>query len=165
MLKTQRLTLKPIEDLEQESMIDLLTNDQIKQTYMLPDFKSKEDAIKLFKRIQEIMQKKDTIDCGIYLEDTLIGFLNTVLIENKKIELGYVIHPKFHNQGYATEALQAVISQLFQMGYSTVVTGAFEDNIASRRVMEKCGMLLTEEEEEITYRGKKHRCVYYLIRK
>lgn len=95
MLKTKRLVLRAIEDADREKMIDLLTNAQIKQTYMIPDFKT----------------------------------------------------------------------NLFQMGYKQVITGAFEENIASRRVMEKCGMILTESEEKIEYRGKVHRCVYYLIRK
>lgn len=47
------------------------------------------------------------------------------------------------------------------MGYTEVVAGAFSENIASRRVMEKCGMTLTEQEEDIEYRGKTHHCVYY----
>lgn len=165
MLKTKRLVLRAIEDADQEKMIDLLTNDQIKQTYMIPDFKTNKEAVRLFERMQAVTQKEDTIDCGIYLNAELIGFLNTVLVEDEKIELGYVIHPKFQNKGYATETLQAVIRNLFQMGYKQVITGAFEENIASRRVMEKCRMILTESEEKIEYRGKVHRCVYYLIRK
>lgn len=163
MIKTNRLILKSIEDIDQEAMIDLFTNDQIKQTYMLPDFESKENAVKLFQRMQAITKKEDTVDCGIYLQDTLIGFLNTVLIEDKKIELGYVIDPEFQNKGFATETLRATIQKAFGLGYEKVITGAFEDNAASRRVMEKCGMSLIEENEDIEYRGNVHHCVYYAI--
>ena len=165
MIKTNRLILKPLDDSDQDSMIDMFTNEQIKQTYMLPDFPSKENAAKLFKRMQVITQNANTIDCGIYQQNTLIGFMNTVVIEDKKIEIGYVIHPQFQNQGYATVAFQAIIKNAFDIGYNVVVSGAFEENTASRRVMEKCGMRLSAEEEDIKYRGKTHHCVYYSIAK
>ncbi len=47
--------------------------------------------------------------------------------------------------------------------FTVVKTGAFTENIASIRVMEKCGMRRFDETEEIEYRGKNHTCVYYEI--
>ena len=41
----------------------------------------------------------------------------------------------------------------------------FEENIASIRVMEKCGMMRQEHHDEISYRSVVHRCVYYAIKK
>ncbi|HNX15347.1 MAG TPA: GNAT family N-acetyltransferase, partial [Oscillospiraceae bacterium] len=69
--------------------------------------------------------------------------------------------PDFHNRGYATEMLAAVIEDLFQKGYSTVIAGAFENNRASFRVMEKCGMTRIEREDDIFYHNKKQHCLYY----
>lgn len=161
MIKTDRLILKPYEDADQSSLIALYKNDRIKQTYMLPDFTSEEQAVQLFKRMQELTKREDRIDCGIYLGEQVIGFANTVQIEGKQIEIGYVIAPEFQNQGYATEMLQRLIQELFAMGYDEVLTGAFEENLASRRVMEKSGMTLIEMTEELEYRGKTHHCVYY----
>ena len=46
-----------------------------------------------------------------------------------------------------------------------IITGAFEENTASIRVMEKCGMRKAAAEEDITYRGRNHHCVYYTIEK
>lgn len=77
------------------------------------------------------------------------------------IELGYVIHPAYQGKGYATEMLNAVLLDLKELGYIKVLAGAFEENIASIRVMEKCGMEKTDREEDIAYRGRKHHCVYY----
>ena len=45
------------------------------------------------------------------------------------------------------------------MGYQTVAAGYFEENVASGRVMEKCGMVATGKFEEIDYREKKHRVI------
>lgn len=46
-------------------------------------------------------------------------------------------------------------------GYQSVKAGAFEENLVSIRVMEKCGMISIEQEDIIEYRGKKYRCIYY----
>ena len=81
------------------------------------------------------------------------------------IELGYVIHPRFHGKGYMTQALKAAIEELFSDGYREVITGAFEENRASIRVMEKAGMILQGKTEEIEYRGKTHNCIYYHMEK
>ena len=102
---------------------------------------------------------------GIYLHDDLIGFLNDVEIDGKEIEIGYVIHPSKKNQGYMTEALNAAIPAMFDAGYSVVRAGAFEENTASIRVMEKCGMHETTKTEEIAYNGNMHRCIFFQVEK
>ena len=46
------------------------------------------------------------------------------------------------------------------MGFAKVTAGYFVGNEASRRVMEKCKMKFTDEEDEAEYRGEKHKCRY-----
>lgn len=116
------------------------------------------------------MQKEYSRSCnhfeyGVYLQGEVIGFINDVEIEEDTIELGYVIHPNHQNKGYASEVLQAEIKELFRMGYTCVRTGLFEENIASRRVMEKCKMIKIDKNDDIEYKGKVHHCIYYEIRK
>ena len=101
---------------------------------------------------------------GVALNGRLVGFLNETVKDEAVIELGYVIHPDWQNRGYMTEALAAAIGTLFQMGYRAVRAAFFQGNMASRRVMEKCGMTPTGETEEIEYRGEKRICVYYEIK-
>ena len=86
-----------MEDYDQADMLKILTDNQIKKTYMLPDYDSEEQVINLFKRIQAYTEKEDRIDCGVYLEDKIIGFANTVEIKDKTIEIGYVIYPTYWN--------------------------------------------------------------------
>lgn len=164
MIKTNRLVLKQYCDEDEKRMIELLTNDKIKETFMIPDFNSIDEAISMFKKIQSYSYSNDHYDLGIYLGENLIGFVNDVSIENEKIEIGYVIDPDFHNKGYASEALLAVINDLFNKGFKEVYAGAFESNIASFRVMEKCGMKRIDKEEDIKYKGKLHHCIYYSIK-
>ena len=47
MIKTERLVLNMLSDKDVEAALDLLTNDIIKKTYMLPDFEKRVDAIPL----------------------------------------------------------------------------------------------------------------------
>ncbi len=142
-------------------MIELLTNETIKETFMIPEFGSREEAAAMFRKLQQYSNSEDHYEYGIYLQNELIGFVNDVCIEHGSIEIGYAIHPDFHNRGYATEVLAAVIEDLFQKGYSTVIAGAFENNRASFRVMEKCGMTRIEREDDIFYHNKKQHCLYY----
>ncbi len=58
-------------------------------------------------------------------------------------ELGYRLRKTAWGKGYGTEVSRALISKGFtEMGVRRVVASTYEDNIASRRVMEKAGMTL-----------------------
>jgi RimJ/RimL family protein N-acetyltransferase len=162
-IKTNRLEIKPYQDTDQDAMIDLLTNQEIKETFMIPDFQTEEEAIGMFKRLLALSYSDDHYDRGIYLNHQLIGFVNDVEISDGVIELGYVINPIHKNMGYATEMLRAVIDELFRKGFRQIVAGAFEDNAVSIQVMLKCGMKKIAKEDDICYRGVLHHCYYYAI--
>lgn len=161
LIRTEHLCLHSFYDVDSEDVVDLLCNDEIKQTFILPDFEFYNDALKMFDSLKEMSISNEHFVYGIYLDEKCIGFVNDVDIRNNLIEIGYVIHPNMKNRGYATEALQAVIQELFRIGYTTVKAGFFEENIASKRVMEKSGMKQTHQIECIEYRGKVHRCLYF----
>lgn len=161
MIQTPRLSLQPVLDDDLEEVVELLCNDEIKQTYMVPDFKSREEAVGMFERFKQLSHEQDRFVYGVKRNGKLIGLLNEVDISGGTIEVGYVIHPTHKNNGYATEALQAALQELFRMGYDTVRAGIFEENAASRRVIEKCDMELIALEEKIAYRGKTHCCIYF----
>ena len=162
---TSVITLGTIQPEDESAMLDILTNDTVKQTYMLPDFESRDAAVRLFRKLMLMSLCPDFYVRGIYKNKRLIGMINHTEMDSDSMELGYVLHPDYHNRGYMTQALQTAIEELFQLGYRTVITGAFETNLPSIRVMEKCGMKKTEKTDTIPYRGKTHLCVYYKIEK
>ena len=155
--ETNRLIGRPFLQKDQASVIEILMDPTVKQTYMLPNFPTEEDAIKLFRRLMELSQGDDHYVVAICLGDSLIGWINDTEQQGSSIEVGYVIHPRYHGQGYMTEALKAAIADLFCKGYTEVKAGAFEENIASIRVMEKCGMIQQKHMDEIEYRSVMHR--------
>lgn len=164
-LKTERLTLRPIEDGDRGEMIRLLMDGRIKQGYMLPDYATEAEAETMFQRLKALSQKEEFVLVGIFDENGLAGFANRVSSDDGCIEIGYVIAPECWNCGYCTEAVCALIQALFAEGYTEVAAGAFEHNAASMRVMEKAGMARLEKTEEIEYRGETRRVLCYSIQK
>ena len=81
--------------------------------------------------------------------------------ENYDIEVGYALLPAYHNRGFATEALVGAIEYLRGCGFSRILAGAFAENAASLRVMEKAGMVRIDKTDAIDYRGHMHTCIYY----
>lgn len=162
-IETARLVMRSIRFCDWKAASVLLTDPNIKQTYLLPDFANQEEVTALFEKIRKRSEDPASFVYGIFLADELIGWINEVTVQKGCIEVGYVISPKHQNQGYATECLQAAIPELFRMGYCKVRAGYFEENVASGRVMAKSGMHLVEDTEELTYRGQVRRCRYYEI--
>ena len=54
--------------------------------------------------------------------------------------LGYFIRPDRWNQGFGTEAARAALAFIFGANAWRVSASCVADNLASRRVLEKCGM-------------------------
>ena len=58
-------------------------------------------------------------------------------------EIGYGISEEYQNNGYATEAVKAILEWAFSHLEVNVVEAQTDpDNIASKRVLEKCGFAL-----------------------
>ena len=164
-INTKRLSLHQMNNNDELMMIKILTNEEIKKTYMIPDFNTIDEVSRLFHKIKEVSENGERFTYGIYLDDGLIGFINDVEIMNGEIELGYVIYPDYKNNGYATEVLIKAIDVLLEIGYEVVKTAVFSDNIPSLKVMEKAGMTKLNEITDIEYKGKTYSCIWYEIRK
>ena len=161
---TKRLRLSEIKAEDKADLIRILSDEEVGRTYMVPDMTDAETQDKLFERLREISSSEHRFMYGIYLQNKLIGYIHEVIRKDNEIELGYVIDSTQKGKGYATEALSASIKELTKNGYC-VTAGAFEENPASLRVMEKCGMKLTGVTEDIEYRGKAHKCIYMKVEK
>ena len=163
---TQRLCISQIKESHTDDIIEIITNDTVKKTYMLPDFPNRESAQRLADRLRELSANEAHYVAGVCLGDKLIGFINDTEItpDRKGLELGWAFNPRFYNKGYATEAVSKMIEFLFTEGFAEVTAGAFEENPASMRVMEKSGMLRVPKTESIEYRGKAHNCLFYSIK-
>ena len=162
---TNRLEIKPIGLQDREAVLDLLTDRAVGRTYMLPEYESREEAQPLFLRLVELSNDDSRYVAGVYLQGQFIGMMNQTEIKDGQIEMGYAYLPAYYNRGYATEAFSGAIRYLLEQGFERVVAGAFRENPASLRVMEKCGMTRQDYTDEIEYRGITYTCIYYAAKK
>jgi ribosomal-protein-alanine N-acetyltransferase len=70
--------------------------------------------------------------------------------EQDSIEIGFGVHPDFRNTGYATEAVNALLTWARQQrGVRTVIAHCDPSNPASIRVLEKAGMKRTRTRDHL----------------
>jgi ribosomal-protein-alanine N-acetyltransferase len=82
------------------------------------------------------------------------GLRNVFVGGHDEIEIGYALMPEFWNQGLATEIAQASVNVAFNdLGLSELVSFTLPTNLASRRVMEKCGLTF---ERDIVWKDLPH---------
>lgn len=164
-IQTNRLLLKEITENDFSSLYDLMTNEEVKKTYLVPDFEDENAFLKMFSHLKKLSMDENGHTAGIFLGEKLIGLFHKVEIIGDRVEVGYAIHPHYWNCGYATEILQAGIFYFFEKGFSEVYAGAFKTNLASLKVMEKAGMKKTKMKASVDYRGETHPCVYYSVKR
>ena len=143
----------------------LATSNEVNKTYMLPDFESMEKARPLFDRLAAMSRDETRYVRAMEENGEFVGFCNDVERDGDAVEIGYAMCPDVWGRGYCTAALKLAIADLFELGFNQVVAGAFVENPASLRVMEKAGMTPIEKVDEIEYRGRTHTCVYRAITK
>ena len=151
-LKTNRLLLRPLTPLDAESMFKNWTCDERAAKYCTwYPHKSINETKLLLKMYLEQAENGFDYRWGIELKEIneLIGVIDVVDLsdDNKTAVIGYVLGCEFWNKGFATEALSVVIKKLFADGIETVKARHHIDNIASGKVMEKCGMIFTHSDK------------------
>lgn len=161
-ITTERLVIKPFAFGDRERLGEFFKNREITETFMVPDYSTEKQYIELADKLICFSQIEDEthLAYGVYLNNILVGFVNDCGFDNEKIEIGYVIHPDYKNCGFATEAVKAILKELWDMGFKKITADFFEENKASLKVMEKCGMTLTGVTDEVEYRGIIHKCLH-----
>ena len=85
----------------------------------------------------------------------------------KIVHMGYFILPEYHGMGIMTEAVNEVLRFIFEdNNVYRVNTGCFSDNLASERVMIKCGFIKEAERKLCKWHDgeMKSRVEYRLLR-
>lgn len=145
-LNTKRLIIRPVSIKDKHALYEYRSNPDIYKylSFVPTNIKDVEGFIK--KCPKEFNIQGTWFQLGILLKDgqTLIGdvgihFLETEP-ENKQVEIGYTMNPKYHNKGYATEALLEIIDYLFTSLKKHRISASIDPaNKPSIKLMEKLG--------------------------
>ena len=78
----------------------------------------------------------------IDMDDTDFSLVVMGQMPDAEIEIGFFFKRSAWSQGYATEVCQRLLQFAFQeVSLNEVVSSVDEDNVASKKVLEKCGLL------------------------
>ena len=72
----------------------------------------------------------------------MVGIGNKPEVDNE-IEIAYFVSRQYRNQGYITEAANALVTWAFQtLQISSLIAIVEPENVPSQRIVEKCGFTL-----------------------
>jgi RimJ/RimL family protein N-acetyltransferase len=139
-LTTERLVLRPptLDDLPAWHAIYV---DAEEVWYGAPRSSLDENRDKLERQIAQFEEHGFGM-CAVELAEETIGAAGLQHLEGgPEIEVGYRFLKEHWGHGYATESARASIAYGFDdVGLERIVAVALETNVASRRVLEKCGL-------------------------
>lgn len=137
-IETERLRLSPLVEADADDCQALFERDweAVKQTGQIP-YPATKDAMQVWIRKCNgpgshaflVSSKLEHKSIGV------IGFGGSSTIA----ELGYILGRAFWGQGYATEAVNAMIQKARSLGLGGLQAFSFVENPASARVLEKAG--------------------------
>jgi len=147
-VQTLRLTLRHLTASDAEELYRIYQTENILQ-YFPPSPPPTLDKIQRFiLRQQEHWDKYGYGNWGITLkgESQIIGWVGLTFIpELNETEVGYLLDKPYWGKGFATEAARASIQFGFEShGLDHIIALVYADNVASRRVIEKCGLTYEE---------------------
>ena len=146
-LITKRLILRRSKVKDARGIFNSYINDEEFRYYANKERTSLDQIIESLRLIEEKYKNKDYYNWLITLKDgEIIGAINlNVQNLNNQVWFNYAIDNRHYNNGYMSEALDIVKKfALENLKVSKIIGGCEPNNIASQKVMEKCGFKLEE---------------------
>lgn len=146
-LTTERLALRPMNTSDAVDMFEYASRDDLTEYLLWSSHPSLSYTRDYLAYIESRYARCDFYDWAITLpqNNKMIGTVGFTKIDcpHNSAEIGYVLNPQYHSNGYATEAAQKILSFGFDVLRLHRIEARFmEENIASLCVMKKLGMSL-----------------------
>ena len=155
-LETDRLILRYMRVEDTHDIFVNINHDKDVLKYFIDKYVEEEADMTLERTINYCLSAQRYL-FSIELKETheVIGMILQCSTPSKVFnssEIGFAIGKRFWNQGYTTEAFKKMIEFLFSLGIHKVEASHLIGNNASKRVMQKCGLI---------YEGRKVHEIYY----
>ncbi|MGE8207645.1 GNAT family N-acetyltransferase [Heyndrickxia sp. NPDC080065] len=144
MLETERLVLRELVENDAQDILKCFSNDDVLRYYGQKPLTSIEQVKQIIKNFAGQFKEKNGVKWGIELKETgiMIGTigLQEWSLEHKRANISYALFPEKWGNGYASEAVDKVISYGFQeLGLERIGAVVFVENIASSQLLIKLG--------------------------
>jgi RimJ/RimL family protein N-acetyltransferase len=151
-LETDRLRFREMRPSDAQAMFDLNSDPEVVQYTGDGPFESVEAAKIFLENYQEAYRRAGYARWIVELKSTgeILGWSGLKLWPDKNIvDVGYRFYKKHWGNGYASESAKACIAYGFDvLKLERIVAHARKENVASLRVLEKCGMKIIGEDQE-----------------
>ena len=166
MLETKRLILRPFTAADAQDLYEFSSLPLVAGAAGWPAHKSVEDSRQI---IATVFAAPDTYALVERTSGKVIGSAGFTGAARGGFgpsdEIGYALHPNWWGRGLMTEAVAALLERGFrQRGLEAIWASHYADNIASRRVIEKCGFVPVCRETVWDDAGEHETCFYVLLR-
>ncbi len=144
-LSTSHLILRALRLTDLDDLYEYASDPEIDQYVPWEHYKNIEETRENLNEFLEEYEKDGLGAWGIEhrSDKKLIGIINTSIPHriNRRVELGYTISRAYWGQGFATEAVKALIDFGFdKINLVRIEAVVLPENLASVRVLEKSGM-------------------------
>jgi len=147
-IQTTHLNLRPLESSDAGVLQRIYQSEGVLRYFPNPVPPPLEKVQRFIARQQEQWEKYGYGDWGVlpYGEGEIIGWAGLQFVpELNETEVGFLLDRPFWGKGYATEAALASLRYGFEhFSLDHIIALVHPDNLASRRVIEKCGMTYME---------------------
>lgn len=154
MLKTERLILRKIFPEDAEMVYKWMSDPEVCKYERWNVHKNSDFTRGYIIEVFDGYKSDYTYQWGIELNKTLIGSISIVNVDDfdQKAVMRYCIEKNFWSNGYATEAVKAVLKYMFiEIGINRIEASHSVNNKASGRVLEKAGMILEGHAKDYYY--------------
>lgn len=149
MIETPRLRLRPWIDDDFEPLVSMCADPRVME--FSPSVFSRQQTEAMWRRIQEHFARYGFGPWAMEVDGKFAGSLGLDWIRFEThftpcVEIGYRLRPEFWGRGLATEGGQAALRYGFEcLELQEIVAFTIPANQKSRRVMEKIGLVFSEE--------------------
>lgn len=134
MIKTNNLSLRPLELDDANDMHHYLTQEKVCRLAGLAPIKTKEQSVEFIKML--LKQKAWVIQKDEHVIGSIVVFLNPS--DEFKGEIGFMLNEDHWHHGYMQEALSALL-QSDGLYFKELLAAVYPENIASIKTLEKVG--------------------------
>ena len=156
-LETERLWLRRFRKEDADALFEFLSDRE--SCYLdggYEPFAEKNDDY--YEEVSSFVEEKTRYAIIHKDTDAFIGMIHLMEKNDRAVEvmeIGYTMNPSQRRNGYAMEAVQAILHYLLQeLHLDMVIAGAFEQNTPSLKMIEKLGFI---------FEGRKRKALYHPV--